>query len=247
MTTTAPSLLTPAAEAEVGTALLRLAHVNAEAVEHVEALPPVAPKGTVYRLGALEVAPLHWEAGAALVSQSITVWTPSGAPTVHPEVTERIGGREHVKTSLSGPHARLGEVSRDVRQAILSDGTKVSTGTYSVEVFPFLPLILERPEQVARVALSDRHRGREVGKVGPVEGKPEHRSQRVEVAVTVRGNALPVITELEGKSTSAGFVSKVDVLGARADHIGSGSFATATPSHDRNVVALAVTLQWRER
>lgn len=236
--TTTPALLTEATEAEVSEALLRHATRNypgAVLVEHQGVVPPVGPEHVTYRLGALEVEELGWSAGGAKVSQRIDLWVPD-APFDTDAATRTAGAM----------HAALGEVGKLDRQAVLSDGTTVLSGTYTVEVFPFVPLIEGRSEQAPRVALGDRHRGRKVGKVGPVEGKPGHRTQRVELGVTVRGDVRPVIDELRGKDTAAGHISGVEYISGSADQIGGGSFAAATASRDMNVIQLAVTLQWRE-
>lgn len=247
---TTSNLLTVTAEAEVSEALLRLAlenYADTEAVETTSALPPVAPESVVYRRGELVIEPLPSSPGGALASQRIDVWIPAGTEGNHRKLSERNGRGEYATEALSGPHARLGKIERNVRQAVLSDDTTVTSGTVSVAVFPSLPLIEGRSAEVARSVLSDRHRGREVGKVGPVEGEPGHRTQRVEMGVVVIGSVHFVLDELRGQNTAAGRITGVEVLGARADHIGSGSFVTATPSHDRNAVQLAITLQWRER
>ncbi|ATG51168.1 hypothetical protein CFK38_06240 [Brachybacterium vulturis] len=236
---TAPSLLTEDTLHEVSEALLRHAtrnYAGAVLVEDQGIVPPIAPEHVTYRLGTLEVEELGWSAGGAKVSQRIDLWVPE-APAAGSSKTPAAGAA----------HATLGAVESVDRQARLSDGTTVITGTYSVEVFPHVPLIEERSEQVARLALSDRHRQREVGKVGPVEGTPERRSQRVEMGVLVLNSAHHVMDELRGSNTSAGHVSDVEVIGARMDHVGSGSFATATPSYDRKAVQLAVSLTWREK
>ena len=234
-TTKTPALLTTEAEEEVQSALLHAALGGHQgAVEHDDILPPVGPEQVLYRLGALEVEELSWSPGGVKATQEVTVWAPGGArPT-----GAALGLLQHVT---------LGDTGRTAKRATLSDGTTVSTGVYSVEVFPHLPLLPERTEQVARVALGDRHRGREVGKVHPVEGKPEHRTQKVEVGVVVVGSVRPLMDELRGSTTAAGHVSGVEVIASRPDHIGSGSFATATPSRDRNAVQLGVTVEWRER
>lgn len=236
--TATPALLTEATQQEVSEALLRHAtrnYAGAVLVEHTDAVPPIAPEHVTYRRGPLEVEELGWSAGGAKVSQRIDVWVPGTA-------TGNATG-----APLYLQHSTLGEVTKLARQARLSDDTTVITGVYTVEVFPVLPLIEERTEQAARLALSNRHRQREVGKVGPVEGTPEHRTQRVELGVVVVGSVRPVMDELRGSNTSAGHISGVEVLSARADHIGTGSFMTATPSHDRRVVQLAVTVEWREK
>ena len=156
------ALLTEATEAEVSEALLRHATRNypgAALVEHEGVVPPVGPQRVTYRLGALEVEALGWSTGGAKVSQRIDVWAP--------ETVER-----GASTSTTGAaHADLGEVERKVRQASLSDGTTVLSGVYSVEVFPFVPLIEGRTEQAARVALDGRHSGRKVTEVGPEIGR----------------------------------------------------------------------------
>jgi hypothetical protein len=237
--TATPALLTEDTLHEISEALLRYATQNyagAVLVEHQGVVPPVAPESVTFRRGPLEVEELGWSAGGAKVSQRIDLWVP-GAPFD--------GGAR--ASAASAAHATLGDVQRSVRQARLSDGTTVITGVYTAEVFPFLPLIEGRAEQAARLALSDRHRQREVGKVGPVEGTPEHRTQRVEMGVVVLKSAHYVMDELRGSNTSAGHISGVEVISARADHIGTGSFATATPSHDRKAVQLAVTVEWREK
>lgn len=233
---TAPSLLTEDTIREVCEALLHHAlRGHQGAVEHEGVVPPVGVEQVTYRRGPLEVEELGWSAGGAKVAQQIDVWVPAGLSSASTRSIRSGAG-----------HATLGEVDKRSRQVSLGDGTTVITGTYSVEVFPYLPLIEERSAQAAHLALGNRHRQREVGKVYPVEGKPEHRTQRVELGMVVVGSARPLLDELRGSNTSAGHISSVEVIGARADKVGSGSFATATPSHDRNAVQLAVTLEWRE-
>ena len=230
------ALLTEATEAEVSEALLRHATRNypgAALVEHEGVVPPVGPQRVTYRLGALEVEALGWSAGGAKVSQRIDVWAP--------ETVER-----GASTSTTGAaHADLGEVERKVRQASLSDGTTVLSGVYSVEVFPFVPLIEGREEQDPRVALGDRHRGRKVTEVGPVEGTPEHRHQVVKLSLSTGGDVHGALQELRGTSTSAGHIAEVGELDRWADAIGD-SVAAATPSRDRVVVLAGVRLEWRE-
>ncbi|WP_087484644.1 hypothetical protein [Brachybacterium massiliense] len=234
--TTTPALLTEATEAEVSEALLRHATRNypgAALVEHQGVVPPVGPEHVTYRLGALEVEELGWSAGGAKVSQRIDVWAP--------EMVER-----GASTSTTGAaHADLGKIEQRVRQASLSDGTTVLSGVYSVEVFPFVPLIEGREEQAARVALGDRHRGRKVTEVGPVEGTPEHRHQVVELSLSTGGDVRGALQELRGMSTAAGYVAEVGELDRWADAIGD-SVAAATPSRERVVILAGVLLEWRE-
>ena len=235
--TATPALLTETTEAEVSEALLRHATRNypgAVLVEHTEAVPPIAPESVTYRRGPLEVEALGWSAGGAKVSQRIDVWAP---------VSPALGGA-NIGTS-GADHATLGEVERKVRQASLGDGTTVLSGTYSVEVFPFVPLIEERSEQAARVALGDRHRGRKVEEVGPVEGTPEHRSQVVKLSLSTGGDVRGALQELRNTNTSAGRVAEVGELDRWADAIGD-SVAAATPSRERVVVLAGVRLEWRE-
>ena len=234
--TTTPALLTEATEAEVSEALLRHATRNykgAVLVEHQGVVPPVGPEQVTYRLGPLEVEELGWSHGAAKVSQRIDVWAPE---TVEACVGAVAGG---------AAHADLGKIEQRVRQARLGDGTTVLSGVYSVEVFPFVPLIEGREEQDPRVALGDRHRGRKVTEVGPVEGTPEHRHQVVELSLSTGGDVRGALQELRGMSTAAGYVAEVGELDRWADAIGD-SLAAATPSRDRVVVLAGVLLEWRE-
>ena len=234
---TTPALLTEATEGQVTTALLRHATRNypgAVLVEHQGVVPPVGPEHVTYRLGALEVEELGWSAGGAKVSQRIDVWAP--------EMVER-----GVSTSTTGAaHADLGKIEQRVRQARLGDGTTVLSGVYSSEVFPFVPLIEGREEQDPRVALGDRHRGRKVTEVGPVEGTPEHRHQVVELSLSTGGDVRGALQELRGTNTRAGRVAEVGELDRWADAIGD-SLAAATPSRERVVVLAGVRLEWRER
>ena len=234
--TATPALLTETTEAEVSEALLRHATRNypgAALVEHEGVVPPVGPQHVTYRLGALEVEELGWSAGGAKVSQRIDVWAP--------ETVER-----GASTGTTGAaHADLGEVEHKVNRASLSDGTTVLSGVYSVEVFPFVPLIEEREEQAARVALGDRHRGRKVTEVGPVEGTPEHRHQVVKLSLSTGGDVRGALQELRETTTSAGRIAEVGELSRWADAIGD-SFASASPSRERLVVLAGVRLEWRE-
>ena len=239
MSTTTKSttaLLTEATKEQVSTALLRHATRNypgAVLVEHQGIVPPVGPEQVTYRLGVLEVEELGWSAGGAKVSQQIDVWAP--------ETVER-----GASTSTTGAaYADLGEVKHKVNRASLSDGTTVLSGVYSLEVFPFVPLIEEREEQAARVALGDRHRGRKVTEVGPVEGTPEHRHQVVKLSLSTGGDVPGALQELRGMNTSAGHIAEVGELDRWADAIGD-SLAAATPSRDRVVVLAGVLLEWRE-
>ena len=241
MSTTTKSttkLLTEATEEQVSAALLRHATRNypgAVLVEHEGVVPPIAPESVTYRRGPLEVEELGWSHGGAKVSQRIDVWAPE-SPAL---------GDASIGTS-GAAHAALGEVERKVRQASLGDGTTVLSGTYSVEVFPFVPLIEGRSEQAARVALGDRHRGRKVEEVGPVEGTPEHRSQTVKLSLSTGGDVRGALQELRNTNTSAGHVADVGELDRWADKIGEGSFATATPARDRVIALAGVRLEWRE-
>ena len=234
---TTPALLTEATEGQVTTALLRHATRNypgAVLVEHQGVVPPVGPEHVTYRLGALEVEELGWSAGGAKVSQRIDVWAP--------ETVER-----GASTSTTGAaHADLGEVKHKVNRASLSDGTTVLSGVYSLEVFPFVPLIEGREEQDPRVAIGDRRRGRKVTEVGPVEGTPEHRHQYVKLSLTTGKDVRGALQELRGTTTSAGYIAEVGELDRWADAIGD-SFAAASPSRDRVVVLAGVRLEWRER
>lgn len=239
MSTTTKSttkLLTEATEEQVSDALLRHATRNypgAVLVEHQGVVPPVGPEHVTYRLGPLEVEELGWSAGGAKVSQRIDVWVP-GTPYAT------------ASTSTSGAaHADLGEVERRVCQASLSNGTTVLSGVYSVEVFPFVPLIEGRGEQDPRVALGDRHRGRKVEEVGPVEGNPEHRHQYVKLSLTTGKDVRGALQELRGTTTRAGRIAEVGELDRWADAIGD-SFASASPSRERLVVLAGVRLEWRE-
>lgn len=235
-TKSATALLTEATEEQVSAALLRHATRNypgAVLVEHQGVVPPVGPEQVTYRLGALEVEELGWSHGGAKVSQRIDVWAP--------EMVER-----GVSTSTTGAaHADLGKIEQRVRQARLGDGTTVLSGVYSIEVFPFVPLIEGREEQDPRVALGDRHRGRKVTEVGPVEGTPEHRHQVVELSLSTGGDVRGALQELRGTTTSAGRVAEVGELDRWADAIGD-SVAAATPSRERVVVLAGVRLEWRE-
>lgn len=230
------ALLTEATEGQVTTALLRHATRNypgAVLVEHQGIVPPVGPEQVTYRLGVLEVEELGWSAGGAKVSQRIDVWAP--------ETVERGAS---IGTS-GAAHADLGKVEAKVRRATLSDGTTVLSGVYSVEVFPFVPLIEGREEQDPRVALGDRHRGRKVTEVGPVEGTPEHRHQVVELSLSTGGDVRGALQELRGTTTRAGRIAEVGELDRWADAIGD-SVAAATPSRERVVVLAGVRLEWRE-
>lgn len=240
MSTTTKSttaLLTEATEEQVSAALLRHATRNypgAVLVQHEGVVPPVGPEHVTYRLGPLEVEELGWSHGGAKVSQRIDVWAPETVET-------------GVGAGASGAaHAALGEVEQKVRRASLSDGTTVLSGVYSVEVFPFVPLIEGRGEQDARVALGDRHRGRKVTEVGPVEGTPEHRFQTVKLSLSTGGDVRGALQELRNTNTSAGHVADVGELDRWADKIGEGSFATTTPSRERVIVLAGVRLEWRE-
>lgn len=236
--TATPALLTKATVEQVTTALLRHATRNypgAALVEHEGVVPPIAPESVTYRRGPLEVEALGWSAGGAKVSQRIDVWAPE-SPAL---------GDANIDTN-GAAHAALGEVERKVRQASLGDGTTVLSGTYSVEVFPFVPLIEERSEQAAHVALGDRHRGRKVEEVDPVEGTPEHRSQVVKLSLSTGGDVRRALQELRGTSTSAGYVADAGELNRWSDKIGEGSFATATPARDRVIALAGVRLEWRE-
>ena len=230
------ALLTEATEAEVSDALLRHATRNypgAVLVEHQGVVPPVGPEQVTYRLGSIEVEELGWSHGGAKVSQRIDVWAPETVET-------------GVGAGASGvAHADLGKIERRVRQARLGDGTTVLSGVYSVEVFPFVPLIEGRTEQAARVALDGRHSGRKVTEVGPVEGTPEHRSQVVQLSLTTGGNVRGALQKLRGMNTSAGRIAEVGELDRWADAIGD-SVAAATPSRERVVVLAGVRLEWRE-
>lgn len=231
------ALLTEATEEQVSAALLRHATRNypgAVLVEHQGIVPPVGPEQVTYRLGVLEVEELGWSAGGAKVSQRIDVWAPEGV-------------EKGVNTGTTGAaHADLGKVEQRVRQAPLSDGTTVLSGVYTVEVFPFVPLIEGRSEQDPRAALGDRHRGRKVTEVGPVEGAPEHRHQYVKLSLTTGKDVRGALQELRGTTTSAGRIAEVGELDRWADAIGD-SFAAASPSRDRVVVLAGVRLEWRER
>lgn len=237
-----PALLTAATEAEVSAALLRHATLRAPGavlVEHTEAVPPIAPESVTYRLGELEVEPLEGAlevvAGAAKISQRIDVWVPG-------QTFETGAG-----TAVSGAvHATLGEVEKVVREARLSDGTTVVTGTYSVNVLPRVPLIEGRSEETVREALDNPRRGRKVGKLGPVEGTPEHRHQVVEYSITTSGDVRQALHELRGTFTAAGVMADVGELKSWADKIGSGSFTSATPSTRRLITLAGVRLEWRE-
>ena len=230
------ALLTEATEAEVSDALLRHATRNypgAVLVEHQGVVPPVGSEQVTYRLGSIEVEELGWSHGGAKVSQRIDVWAPETVET-------------GVGAGASGvAHADLGKIERRVRQARLGDGTTVLSGVYSVEVFPFVPLIEGRTEQAARVALDGRHSGRKVTEVGPVEGTPEHRSQVVQLSLTTGGNVRGALQKLRGMNTSAGRIAEVGELDRWADAIGD-SVAAATPSRERVVVLAGVRLEWRE-
>lgn len=230
------ALLTEATEEQVSAALLRHAtrnYTGAVLVEHQGVIPPVGPEHVTYRLGALEVEELGWSAGGAKVSQRIDVWAPEGV-------------EKGVNTGTTGAaHADLGKVEQRVRQAPLSDGTTVLSGVYTVEVFPFVPLIEGRSEQDPRVALGDRHRGRKVTEVGPVEGTPEHRHQYVKLSLTTGKDVRGALQELRGTTTSAGYIAEVGELDRWADAIGD-SLAAASPSRQRLVVLAGVRLEWRE-
>lgn len=239
---TTPALLTEATEAEVSAALLRYATRNypgAVMVEHQGVVPPVAPERVTYRRGPLEVQPLTGQlapvAGAAKVSQRIDVWVP-GQP-FDMDTNARTAG---------SMHAALGEVEKVNRQARLNDGTTVITGTYSVAVFPFVPLIEGRTEETVREALGNRHRGHQVGKVGPIEGTPEHRRQVIELSLSTGGDVRGALQELRGRTTAAGRIAQVGELNRWADKVGEGSFSTATPSYQRVIVLAGVALEWRE-
>lgn len=236
-TKSASKLLTEATEAEVSAALLRHATRNypgAVLVEHQGIVPPVGPEQVTYRLGPLEVEELGWSHGAAKVSQRIDVWAPE---TVEACVGAVAGG---------AAHADLGKIEQRVRQARLGDGTTVLSGVYTVEVLPFVPLLVGRSEQDPRVALGDRHRGRKVEKVFPVEGTPEHRSQVVHVSLGTGGDVRGALQELRGMSTAAGYVAEVGEVERWPESVGSGSFATASPSRSRVAVLAGVRLEWRE-
>lgn len=231
-----PALLTEATEEQVSTALLRHAtrnYAGAALVEHEGVVPPVGPEHVTYRLGALEVEELGWSAGGAKVSQRIDVWAPE---TVEKGASTTVPG---------AAHAALGKVEQRVSQARLGDETTVLSGVYTVEVFPTVPLIEGREEQDPRVALGDRHRGRKVTEVGPVEGTPEHRHQVVKLSLSTGGDVRGALQELRGVNTSAGHIAEVGELDRWADVIGD-SFAAATPSRDRVVVLAGVRLEWRE-
>lgn len=233
---TTPALLTEATEAEVSAALLRHATRNypgAVLVEHEDIVPPVGPEQVTYRLGPLEVEELSWSAGGAKVSQRIDVWAPETVET---------GGSNGTNVAA---HADLGKIEQKVRQARLGDDTTVLSGVYTVEVLPFVPLIVGRSEQDPRVALGDRHRGRKVTEVGPVEGTPEHRHQVLKLSLSTGGDVRGALQELRGKTTSAGRIAEVGELDRWADAIGD-SVAAATPSRERVVVLAGVRLEWRE-
>ncbi|MEY8655211.1 hypothetical protein [Brachybacterium paraconglomeratum] len=239
MSTTTKSttkLLTEATEEQVSTALLRHATRNypgAVLMEHKGVVPPVGPEQVTYRLGPLEVEELGWSAGGAKVSQRIDVWAPGGeVPKSAP--------------TYGAVHADLGTIGGRVRQARMVDGTTVISGVYTVEVLPFVPLLEGRTEQDPRVALGDRHRSRKVEKVFPVEGTAEHRSQVVHVSLGTGGNVRGALEELRGQSTAAGYVAEVGELKRWPESVGSGSFATASPSRDRVAVLAGVRLEWRE-
>lgn len=235
-TKSATKLLTEATEAEVSAALLRHATRNypgAVLVEHLGVVPPVGPEQVTYRLGPLEVEELGWSAGGAKVSQRIDVWAPETVET-------------GVGAGASGvAHADLGKIEQRVRQARLGDGTTVLSGVYTVEVLPFVPLLAGRSEQDPRVALGDRHRGRKVTEVGPIEGTPEHRSQIIKLSLSTGGDVRGALQKLRGMNTSAGRVAEVGELDRWADAIGD-SLAAATPSRERVVVLAGVRLEWRE-
>jgi len=230
------ALLTEATKEQVSAALLRHATRNypgAVLVEHQGVVPPVGPEHVTYRLGALEVEELGWSPGGAKVSQRIDVWAP--------ETVERGAST----STTDAAHADLGEVKHKVNRASLSDGTTVLSGVYSIEVFPFVPLIEGREEQDPRVALGDRHRGRKVTEVGPVEGTPEHRHQYVKLSLTTGKDVRGALQELRGTTTRAGRIAEVGELDRWADAIGD-SVAAATPSRERVVVLAGVLLEWRE-
>lgn len=229
-------LLTEATEAEVSAALLRHATRNypgAVLVEHENIVPPVGPEQVTYRLGPLEGEELGWSHGGAKVSQRIDVWAPETVET-------GVGA-----VASGAAHADLGKIEQRVRQARLCDGTTVLSGVYTVEVLPFVPLLVGREEQDPRVALGDRHRGRKVTEVGPIEGTPGHRSQVIKLSLSTGGDVRGALQELRGKTTSAGRIAEVGELDRWADVIGD-SVAAATPSRDRVVVLAGVRLEWRE-
>lgn len=234
--TATPTLLTEATEHEVFDALLRHATRNypgAVLVEHLGVVPPVGPEQVTYRLGPLEVEELGWSHGGAKVSQRIDVWAPETVET-------GVGA-----VASGAAHADLGKIEQRVRQARLCDGTTALSGVYTVEVFPFVPLIEGREEQAARLALDGRHSGRKVTEVGPVEGTPEHRHQVVKLSLSTGGDVRGALQELRGTSTSAGHIAEVGELDRWTDAIGD-SVAAATPSRERVIVLAGVRLEWRE-